>query len=419
MKRQMLGTMGALCSVPFVMVLSNSMLIPVLPAMQTAMNLTLFKVGLIITAFSIPAGLFIPLGGYLSDQFGRKAIMAPALFLFGLGGLLAGIAPFFSVNPYMLILGARALQGLGAGGTYQVAMAATGDIFQTQERSKALGLLEASNGLGKVISPILGSAVALIVWFAPFYVYPALAWPSAAGVWFLSKEAPKDKRQSAKPGTYLPGLKKVIKDKGKPLAGGFLVGMLVLFMLFGFLSWYSDVLENSYGLVGIPKGLVIAIPVLVMASTSYLTGTVAQKQLAKVLRPAVLVGVGLIAVALAGTFFVSNIYAVTAFAAGLGLGNGFALPAINMIVTSSVETARRGIVTALYGTVRFFGAALGPPAFGLMIGMGKGLLFLGASGVTIAIGIAAALLLRKSDLIPQELAGGSRGSGESGERSGD
>ncbi|HHY09931.1 MAG TPA: MFS transporter, partial [Firmicutes bacterium] len=66
---------AVLCGVPFVMVLGNSMLIPVFPQMKAAMKLTQFRVGLIVTFFSVPAGILIPLAGFLSDRFGRKAIM--------------------------------------------------------------------------------------------------------------------------------------------------------------------------------------------------------------------------------------------------------------------------------------------------------------------------------------------------------
>src|SRR5690554_6893890 len=143
MKRQARLPFAVLCSVPFVMVLSNSMLIPVLPLMEQAMDVSQVRIALVITAFSIPAGLVIPLGGLASDYVGRKAVLIPALILFGLGGLVAGLAPAFSSSPYGIVLAGRVLQGIGGGGTYQVAMALAGDIFQSSERTKAMGLLEA------------------------------------------------------------------------------------------------------------------------------------------------------------------------------------------------------------------------------------------------------------------------------------
>lgn len=94
-KRKMKGKIAVLCLVPFVMVLGNSMLIPVLPAIKAAMNLSQLKVGLLITVFSTPAGIVIPFAGIASDHLGRVKIMAPALILYGLGGLLAGVGAVF------------------------------------------------------------------------------------------------------------------------------------------------------------------------------------------------------------------------------------------------------------------------------------------------------------------------------------
>ncbi len=132
------------------------MLIPVLPKMKTELGVSQFKISLIITVFSIAAAVSIPVLGYLSDRFSRKAVIIPSLILYGLGGLLAGAAAEWFSNEYMWILVGRVLQGIGAAGTAPIAMALTGDLFKGAEQSKVLGLVEASNGFGKVISPILG-----------------------------------------------------------------------------------------------------------------------------------------------------------------------------------------------------------------------------------------------------------------------
>lgn len=127
------------------------------------------------------------MAGFLSDRYGRKPIMVPALFVYGLGGLICGFAALFLKDPYILLLVGRVVQGAGAGGTYQLAMALTGDTFQSNERTKALGLLEAANGLGKVLSPILGSLIALFSWYAPSLPTASWRFPLgwACGSWFL------------------------------------------------------------------------------------------------------------------------------------------------------------------------------------------------------------------------------------------
>src|ERR1700722_11406343 len=80
----------ALATIPLVLVLGNSMLVPILPDMQEKMGISRFQSSLVITLFSITAGLIIPISGYLSDRFTRKAVIIPSLILYGSAGVLAG-----------------------------------------------------------------------------------------------------------------------------------------------------------------------------------------------------------------------------------------------------------------------------------------------------------------------------------------
>lgn len=133
---------SALAGVPFIMVLGNSMLIPVLPDIRNALNLTSVQVSLLITLFSVPAGLIIPLAGLLSDRYGRKIVIISGLFLYGLGGVIAAASSvLMGQMAFSGILAGRILQGLGAAGTAPIAMALCGDLFQGKERSRSLGQL--------------------------------------------------------------------------------------------------------------------------------------------------------------------------------------------------------------------------------------------------------------------------------------
>ncbi|MCL5046697.1 MAG: MFS transporter, partial [Actinobacteria bacterium] len=362
---------AVLTAVPFVMVLGNSMLIPVLPQMKSAMGITPFQVGLVITAFSLPAGILIPFAGFLSDRVGRKTIMAPALLIYGLGGDHIRVAALFLRSPYAAVLAGRVVQGIGAGGTYQLAMALTGDLFASAERSKALGGLEAANGMGKVISPVAGAAAALVAWFLPFFVYSAVAIPVGIAVWFLVKDPSVGEKQPAPLSRYGATLKKIVAGKGVPLGVSYLAGMVALFILFGVLSYISDVLEDRFGMKGVVKGLVIAIPVLGSAVTSYLSGVYMQKRLAKLSRVLVGTGLFLVAASLAVIAVTEGPYLFYASMLFIGAGTGSVLPSLNTLITSAAGSAERGLVTALYGTVRFFGVAMGPPAFNWGVRLGE------------------------------------------------
>lgn len=391
MKKKTAFQFALLCGVPFVMVLGNSMLIPVFPQMKKVMGLSQFQVGLIVTFFSVPAGILIPLAGFLSDRFGRKPIMVPALFVYGLGGLICGFASLFLENPYHLLLAGRVVQGAGAGGTYQLAMALTGDTFQSDERTKALGLLEAANGLGKVLSPILGSLIALISWQTPFFVYGVLAFPIALGVWFFvpEKEGSRSKDTIAQ---YWQKLKDVFQKKAKLLLSSYLVGMTALFLLFGVLSYVSDVLESDYGFFGLKKGFVLAIPVFSMALTSYLSGLFLSDK-RDLWKPIIVGGMLGAAVSLGPLAWISSLIPYLTFLFFAGISIGILLPPINSLITGATSTDRRGMITCLYGTVRFFGVAIGPPTFGLALEIGKWFLFLGSAVVAIIAAVIALLFI--------------------------
>ena len=267
----------ALTTVPLIMVLGNSMLIPVLPQMKAALNISPFQVSLTITLFSLSAGLIIPLAGFLSDRFNRKAVIIPAILLYGGGGLLAGIAAVSFKDPYLWIIVGRTVQGLGAAGTAPIAMALLGDLFKGGAQSKALGLAESANGMGKVISPIAGSLLGLIAWWAPFFAFPVLCALSAFMIWRLVRE-PEAKERPSTVREYVRSLATIFRREGRWLAGAFFAGSSCLFVLFGVLFYLSDWLETKYRLDGVIKGGVLAIPLLGMVLTAYITGAVIKKK---------------------------------------------------------------------------------------------------------------------------------------------
>jgi ACDE family multidrug resistance protein len=389
---------AALSGVPFIMVLGNSMLIPVLPEIKSYFNLTDFNLSLMITLFSIPAGLIIPLAGFLSDRFGRKAVIIPSLITYGIGGVVAGLAAaFLEQSAYPVILAGRVIQGIGAAGTAPIAMALCGDLFQGKERSKNLGIIEAANGFGKVISPILGAAIGLIVWYATLLFFPVIIIPVILGMWFLLKE-PGDNKTNQKIGEYLQSVKQVFKKKSAMLLTSFFGGMVALLVLFGVLFFLSEFLERTYHLKGVIKGAALAIPVLFMTVTSFATGLLIKKKV-KLMKWLVFSGLAIISgsMALLGIFQNNTILFFVGISLA-GMGTGLTLPCLNTIITGSCAAERRGIVTSLYGSVRFFGVAIGPPAFGIMLAHGRPLMFWSAAGLAALAALLALFLIRVRDL---------------------
>ncbi|MBP1989248.1 MFS transporter [Paenibacillus eucommiae] len=355
----------AIATIPLVLVLGNSMLVPILPQLQSQLGISRFQSSLIITLFSITAGLVIPVSGYLSDRFTRKSVIIPSLIIYGAAGVLAGLGALW--KSYSIIIIARAIQGLGAAGTAPIAMALVGDMYKGAMESKALGLTEASNGTGKVVSPILGSLFALIVWYAPFFAFPFFCLISLLAVLFLIKEPPANKKPP-KLGPYMQQIGHILKEKGNWLIPSFFAGSLALFILFGVLFYLSDILEAPpFEILGVKKGMVLAIPLLGMVVTSYTTGAFIKKN-GTLMRWLMNIGLILMTVSLALTiFFLTNLYLLIGLLTISGIGTGLLLPCLNTMITGSVEKEQRGAITSLYSSLRFIGVAFGPPIFGWLM----------------------------------------------------
>ncbi|WP_275592070.1 MFS transporter [Bacillus atrophaeus] len=380
-------TIVAIGSIPLILTLGNSMLIPILPQMKSELHLSQFQVSLVITVFSITAAIFIPIVGYLADRFSRKKIIIPCLFLYGIGGLIAG----FFHQSFPLIMAGRALQGLGAAGTGPIAMALSADLFKGAQESKVLGIVEASNGLGKVLSPIIGSLIALLVWYGAFFAFPAFCALSILLTWIFIKEKKKEEEPPTI-GKYAKGLLSVFKQEGRWLFTAYLAGATCLFTLFGILFYFSDVLEKTYDTDGVKKGLILAIPLLVMCVTSYITGSkIGQKQ--SLMKKLIVLGLALMTISYATLSFFEQLVLFISILVISSVGTGLVLPCINSFITGAVGKDRRGFVTSLYGSVRFLGVAIGPPIFGRLMEWSRPGMFLSIAGLTLAVGILVLLLV--------------------------
>ncbi|MCQ6279125.1 MFS transporter [Bacillus sp. EB600] len=384
-------TIFAISSIPMILVLGNSMLIPVLPKMKTELSVSQFKISLIITVFSIAAAACIPVLGYLSDRFSRKAVIIPSLILYGLGGLLAGAAAEWFANEYMWILAGRVLQGIGAAGTAPIAMALTGDLFKGAEQSKVLGLVEASNGFGKVISPILGSLLAILFWYAAFFAFPIFCLVSIILTIIFVKEK-KAEKEPPPLGKYVKGLVSVFKTEGRWLFAAYITGATCLFTLFGILFYISDILEKTHHIDGILKGSILAIPLLFMTTTSYITGSKIGKKMS-LMKTLIVMGCLLMTASFSCLVFFTKLVPFFAVLVFSSIGTGLVLPCINSFITGSVPADRRGFVTSLYGSVRFLGVAIGPPVYSALMAWSRTGMFLSTAGLTLFAGLLCMILI--------------------------
>src|SRR5438477_8292869 len=88
------------------------------------------------TSYLLTATISGPIYGKLSDLFGRRPILLFAVAVFLIGSLFAGLS-----QEMWQLIAFRAVQGLGAGALFPVAIAVIGDLFDASERGKYQGLV--------------------------------------------------------------------------------------------------------------------------------------------------------------------------------------------------------------------------------------------------------------------------------------
>jgi EmrB/QacA subfamily drug resistance transporter len=105
----------------------------------------------VVTAYLITSTIVTPLYGKLSDIYGRKRFFTAAIVIFLFGSILCTFA-----TSMPMLAAFRAVQGLGAGGLFSLALAIIGDIVPPRERAKYQGYFLAVFGTSSVLGPVVG-----------------------------------------------------------------------------------------------------------------------------------------------------------------------------------------------------------------------------------------------------------------------
>jgi EmrB/QacA subfamily drug resistance transporter len=150
-----------------------------LPAIGRDFRVDLSTLQWVVTAYTLMLAGLLLLAGALGDRYGRKKVFLIGVVWFAVASALSGIAP----NPAVLI-GARALQGIGAALLTPGSLAILEATFRQEDRGRAIGAWAGFGGVGTAIGPFLGGwLVQAVSWRLIFYINLPIAVLVVAVTW--------------------------------------------------------------------------------------------------------------------------------------------------------------------------------------------------------------------------------------------
>jgi MFS family permease len=122
-----------------------------LPDIQRRLHASNGELQLIMVAYSLTYGALLLNGARLGDLYGRRKLFLVGMAIFALGSLLCALAP----SPWSLI-GARAVQGIGAALLMPQVYASLRVLFEGEDRRRAFSVMGAVQGVAGAASQVIG-----------------------------------------------------------------------------------------------------------------------------------------------------------------------------------------------------------------------------------------------------------------------
>ena len=150
----------------FMSTLDGSIVNVALPVIMMDFNVSMSTIEWVVVIYLLTVSSLLLTFGRLSDIKGRRWVYCRGFLVFSIGSYLCGIAD----NSSWLIL-ARSFQGIGAAMLMACSPALVVDIFPSNERGKALGMIGTVVATGLTTGPALGGfLINTFSWNAIFYI---------------------------------------------------------------------------------------------------------------------------------------------------------------------------------------------------------------------------------------------------------
>lgn len=333
------------------------LIFPILPALLREVTHTenvVPYIGIMIALYGGMQFVFSPVLGSLSDWLGRRPVLLISLAGAAVNYLFLAFAP----SLWMLLLG-RAIAGLTSANV-SVATAYITDISPTDQRARRFGLINAMFGMGFIIGPVLGGALAEQWLRLPFIAAAILNGCNLLLAFFALPESrsPTQEKLDLRALNPLQSLRWVFSAKR-------LLPITILFFMFSAIGevygtcwalWGGDTFQWSALWIGLSLG---AFGVCQTLAQAFLPGP-AVRVLGE--RGAILTGIGAACIALVVMAFARESWMIFAIMPVFALG-GIGAPALQSLATSQVSEDQQGQFQGVLASAVSLASVICPLAF--------------------------------------------------------
>lgn len=161
-----------------------------LPVIQESLAADILSLQWVVNSYLLLLGALILVGGGLGDRLGRRRVFAVGIIIFAVASILCAIAP-----DVQFLIGARALQGVGAALLVPQSLAIIAANFPKEIRGRAIGTWAAASAVTTAFGPPLGGfLIDILSWRAAFWINLPL---SAVALWLTWQYVPESRDERA------------------------------------------------------------------------------------------------------------------------------------------------------------------------------------------------------------------------------
>ncbi|WP_234123950.1 MFS transporter [Clostridium hydrogenum] len=337
----------------FIALLGQGMVMPILPDYLKQFSAGGSAAGYLVAVFGAAQFIFSPIGGQLSDKYGRKKLILSGMFLTVISDFMFAIS-----HELILLYIARFIGGIGLGLMIPSNLAYVADSTTKETRAKGMGYFSAAMNLGMVLGPGIGGMVAKFGIRVPYFGAAFLGFIATLLTFILPETLTVEKRNELK---AVKKQESALKQLIQSVHGSYFKYLMLIFiMTFGLQNYetvYSLYVKQKYGFSSQVISVIITLGAIIgiVVQVGLIDKVIRRYGEYKLIRFSLFMS----AVALVLMLVKVNLIYLLAVCAVFFAFNSFLRPTVNTMLSNEAGN-EQGFVSGLSNTYTSLGGIIGP-----------------------------------------------------------